>query len=116
MPATQVPQGPCVFCWYEGPATRAGGSRREAGRFDDRGDADGRGYSVLEVINVVKKVSGVDFPVRISPRRPGDPAQIVAKADRIREELGWRPRHDDLDGIVYQALAWERALKTRNQR
>jgi UDP-glucose 4-epimerase len=76
----------------------------------------GRGYSVLEVINVVKKVSGVDFPVRISPRRPGDPAQIVAKADRIREELGWRPRHDDLDGIVYQALAWERALKTRNQR
>ena len=50
------------------------------------------------------------------PRRPGDPAQIVAKADRIREELGWRPRHDDLDGIVHQALAWERALKTRNQR
>ena len=76
----------------------------------------GRGYSVLEVINVVKKVSGVDFPVRISPRRPGDPAQIVAKADRIREELGWRPRHDDLDGIVHQALSWERALKTRNQR
>src|SRR3954449_9110415 len=76
----------------------------------------GRGYSVLEVIDVVKKVSGVDFPVRISPRRPGDPAQIVAKADRIREELGWRPRHDDLDGIVHQALAWERALKTRNQR
>ena len=76
----------------------------------------GRGYSVLEVIDVVKKVSGVDFPVRISPRRPGDPAQIVAKADRIREELGWRPRHDDLDGIVHQALSWERALKTRNQR
>ncbi|HKG86063.1 MAG TPA: UDP-glucose 4-epimerase GalE [Beijerinckiaceae bacterium] len=76
----------------------------------------GRGYSVLEVIDVVKKVSGVDFPVRISPRRPGDPAQIVAKADRIREELGWRPRHDDLEGIVHQALSWERALKTRNQR
>ena len=76
----------------------------------------GRGYSVLEVIDLVKKVSGVDFPVRISPRRPGDPAQIVAKADRIREELGWRPRHDDLEGIVHQALSWERALKTRNQR
>src|SRR3954452_2329771 len=76
----------------------------------------GRGYSVLEVIEVVKRVSGVDFEVRQVPRRPGDPAQIVAKADRIREELGWRPRHDDLDGIVHQALAWERALKTRNQR
>jgi UDP-glucose 4-epimerase len=76
----------------------------------------GRGYSVLEVIDVVRKVSGVNFDVRISPRRPGDPAQIVAKADRIREELGWRPRHDDLDGIVHQALSWERALKTRNQR
>ncbi len=76
----------------------------------------GRGYSVLEVIDVVRKVSGVDFEVRVSPRRPGDPAQIVAKADRIREELGWRPRHDDLDGIVHQALSWERALKVRNQR
>jgi UDP-glucose 4-epimerase len=76
----------------------------------------GRGYSVLEVIDVVRKVSGVNFDVRVSPRRPGDPAQIVAKADRIREELGWRPRHDDLDGIVHQALSWERALKTRNQR
>jgi UDP-glucose 4-epimerase len=76
----------------------------------------GRGYSVLEVIDVVKRVSGVDFPVRVSPRRPGDPAAIVAEADRIRERLGWRPRHDDLPAIVAQALAWERALKTRNLR
>ncbi len=76
----------------------------------------GRGYSVLEVIEVVKRVSGVDFPVRYSPRRPGDPAAIVARADRIRETLGWRPRHDDLPAIVAQALAWERALKTRNLR
>jgi UDP-glucose 4-epimerase len=76
----------------------------------------GRGYSVLEVIEVVKKVSGVDFEVRVSPRRPGDPAQIVARADRIRDELGWRPRYDDLERIVDQALSWERALKTRNQR
>jgi UDP-glucose 4-epimerase len=74
----------------------------------------GRGYSVLEVVDVVKKVSGVDFPVVMSPRRPGDPAAIVAKADRIRAELGWRPRHDDLTEIVTQALTWERALKTRN--
>ncbi|WP_027172206.1 UDP-glucose 4-epimerase GalE [Methylobacterium sp. 10] len=75
----------------------------------------GRGYSVLEVIEVVKRISGRDFEVRLAPRRPGDPAQIVAQADRIRDELGWRPRHDDLDGIVAQALAWEEALARRNR-
>jgi UDP-glucose 4-epimerase len=74
----------------------------------------GQGYSVLDVIDVVKKVSGVDFPVVISPRRSGDPAAIVARADRIRAELGWQPRHDNLQEIVSQALTWERALKTRN--
>jgi UDP-glucose 4-epimerase len=76
----------------------------------------GRGYSVLEVIDVVKKASGVDFEVRYSPRRPGDPAQIVAKADRIRRELGWTPRHDNLNEIVEQALSWEQSLKRRNLR
>ena len=70
----------------------------------------GRGYSVLEVVDVMKRVSGVDFPVTLSPRRPGDPAAIVAKADRIRAELGWTPKHDDLEGIVRQALGWERKL------
>jgi UDP-glucose 4-epimerase len=75
----------------------------------------GTGYSVLEVIEVVKRVSGVDFDVRMSPRRAGDPAAIVAKADRIRERLGWRPRYDDLATIVDQALRWEKALLTRNQ-
>jgi UDP-glucose 4-epimerase len=73
----------------------------------------GRGYSVLEVIEVMKRVSGVDFPVRLSPRRPGDPAAIVAKADRIRAELGWQPKHDDLEGIIRQALAWEKRLGER---
>lgn len=70
----------------------------------------GRGYSVLDVVAVMKRVSEVDFPVVISPRRPGDPAAIVAKADRIREVLGWTPKHDDLEGIVRAALAWERKL------
>lgn len=74
----------------------------------------GRGTSVLEVIDVVKQVSGIDFPVALSPRRPGDPAAIVARADKIRTLLGWTPRHDDLPGIVAQALAWERHLKARN--
>ncbi len=74
----------------------------------------GRGYSVKEVVEVVKKVSGVDFPVTLSGRRAGDPAALVARADRIRNELGWTPEHDDLEEIVRQALAWEETLKTRN--
>ncbi|CAO4177748.1 UDP-glucose 4-epimerase GalE [Methylorubrum aminovorans] len=74
----------------------------------------GRGYSVLEVVEAVKRISGRDFEVRLSPRRPGDPAQIIAGADRIRNELGWTPKHDDLDAMVAQALAWEDALMKRN--
>ncbi|PZN97535.1 MAG: UDP-glucose 4-epimerase GalE [Hyphomicrobiales bacterium] len=74
----------------------------------------GRGYSVNEVVAVVKRVSGVDFPVKLSGRRAGDPASLVAKADRIRTELGWQPEHDDLEEIVRQALDWEERLKTRN--
>ncbi len=68
----------------------------------------GRGYSVLEVVDVVKRVSGINFPVRITGRRPGDPAAIIAKSDKIRATLGWTPKHDDLDGIVRQALAGKR--------
>ncbi|WP_332695837.1 UDP-glucose 4-epimerase GalE [Bosea sp. (in: a-proteobacteria)] len=74
----------------------------------------GRGYSVKQVVEVVKKVSGVDFPVKLSARRDGDPASLIARADRIRDELGWRPEHDDLEEIVTQALAWEESLRKRN--
>jgi UDP-glucose 4-epimerase len=69
-----------------------------------------KGYTVLQVIDAVKRASGVDFEVRLAARRPGDPASIVAASDRIRAELGWRPAHDDLDKIVAEALAWERKL------
>jgi UDP-glucose 4-epimerase len=75
----------------------------------------GRGYSVLEVIEVVKRISGRDFEVRLCPRRAGDPARIVAEAGLIRERLGWTPEHDDLDAIVAQALAWEDQLGKRNR-
>ncbi|MDF2114495.1 UDP-glucose 4-epimerase GalE [Roseiarcaceae bacterium H3SJ34-1] len=68
------------------------------------------GYSVLEVIDVVKKVSGVDFPVKISGRRAGDPAAIVAGNDKIKSVLGWTPKYDDLEQIVRQALHWEQHL------
>ncbi len=70
----------------------------------------GHGASVLEVIAAVKAASGKDFPVRIGPRRPGDPARLVAAATRIRERLDWRPRHDELTTIVSHALAWEQRL------
>ncbi len=70
----------------------------------------GHGYSVLEVIDAVKRASGRDFAVRLAARRPGDPAAIVADAARIRAMLGWSPRFDDIDTIVKHALAWERRL------
>jgi UDP-glucose 4-epimerase len=73
----------------------------------------GSGFSVLEVVEVVKRVSRVDFEVKLSPRRAGDPAAIIAKADRIRTELGWTPQHNDLAEIVAQALAWEKRLIDR---
>lgn len=73
----------------------------------------GRGYSVLEVIETVKSVSGVDFKVTYSPRRPGDPAAVVAKADKIRTTVGWEPRLDDLTTIVRHALTWEQGLDRR---
>ncbi len=72
-----------------------------------------RGFSVLEVIDAVKRVSGVDFEVRLAARRAGDPPQIVAASDRIRETLGWVPRHDDLEQIVRHALTWEGKLAER---
>jgi UDP-glucose 4-epimerase len=71
----------------------------------------GRGYSVLEVIEAVKRVSGSDFPVRISARRAGDPASIVANATRIRDILGWTAKFDDLDQIVRHALTWEQKIQ-----
>ena len=75
----------------------------------------GRGYSVREVIETVRKVSGVGFKVVEGPRRAGDPAAIVARADRVREMLGWEPAHADLTAIVGDALRWERYLATRNR-
>jgi UDP-glucose 4-epimerase len=70
----------------------------------------GRGFSVLQVIETVKRVSQVDFPVRLAPRRFGDPAAIVAKADLIRNKLNWKPKLDNLETIVSHALAWEKKL------
>jgi UDP-glucose 4-epimerase len=73
----------------------------------------GHGQTVREVVDVVKRVSGVDFKVVMSPRRAGDPAAIVARADRAKSVLGWKPTRDNLDEIVRQALDWERRLHNR---
>ena len=70
----------------------------------------GRGYSVFDVVDSVKRVSGRDFPVRLALRRPGDPAVLVASSARIRQSLRWTPQYADLDTIVSHALAWERRL------
>ncbi len=73
----------------------------------------GHGFSVLEVIDAVKKVSGANFAVTYAARRPGDPERIVAATDRARAILRWRPQFDDLATIVAHALAWERRLIER---
>ncbi|XSG83359.1 MAG: UDP-glucose 4-epimerase GalE [Methyloligella sp. ZOD6] len=70
----------------------------------------GNGYSVFQVIEAVKRVSGIDFPVETGQRRPGDPAALVAGVSRIGAVLGWTPERDDLDRIVADALRWERHL------
>jgi len=76
----------------------------------------GRGFSVLEVIESVKRVSGVDFKVEFTGRRAGDPAQLVAACDRIRTTLDWEPHFNDLQTIVTHALTWERKLSERADR
>ena len=74
----------------------------------------GTGYSVLEVLDAVKHVSGKDFPVTLGPARAGDPAAIVARADKIRAVLGWQPKLDDLQTIVRHALAWEAKIPAKS--
>ncbi|GGK38240.1 UDP-glucose 4-epimerase GalE [Salinarimonas ramus] len=76
----------------------------------------GRGASVREVIESVKRASGVDFAVRAAPRRAGDPAALIADATRLRETFAWSPRFADLDAIVSQALAWEARLPDEREK
>ena len=70
----------------------------------------GHGYSVREVLRMVEDVGGSPLVIREEARRAGDPAYLVARADRIRRELGWQPRYDDLKAIVRDSLAWERKM------
>nr|WP_281351967.1 UDP-glucose 4-epimerase GalE [Microvirga makkahensis] len=74
----------------------------------------GHGYSVSEVIDTVRKVSGRPLEARIALRRDGDPVTIVADSTRLRSSLDWQPRYDDLATIVEHTLRWETMLRERN--
>jgi UDP-glucose 4-epimerase len=67
----------------------------------------GRGFSVREVIDSVRRISGHPLPSHVGPRRPGDVPKIVADPTRILETLDWRPQYADLSAIVESALRWE---------
>lgn len=71
----------------------------------------GKGFSVKEVIEATKKVSGVDFKVNIAPRRDGDPAELISDATKLRTLTNWKPKNENLELIVKTALEWERKLK-----
>jgi UDP-glucose 4-epimerase len=83
---------------------------RDGGRSVTLNVGYGHGYSVREVLRMVEAVGGRPLAIREEPRRAGDPPYLVARADRIRTELGWQPRYDDLEAIVSSSLAWERQL------
>ena len=91
------------------------GHLRRGGNSTTLNCAYGQGYSVRQVVDTVKAVSGVDFRVDEGPRRPGDPASITATGEKVRSILGWVPQHDDLREIVESAYAWEKHLMVRNR-
>jgi UDP-glucose 4-epimerase len=67
----------------------------------------GHGYSVREIVETVRRVTGVNFEIGIECRRPGDPPILVADSSKIRRQLGWRPLYDDIEYIIKTAWAWE---------
>jgi UDP-glucose 4-epimerase len=67
---------------------------------------NGAGFSVLEVIESARRVTGRPIPVEVQPRRPGDPAVLIASSEKIASELGWKPRHTNLDEIIESAWVW----------
>ena len=79
---------------------------------EDRGDCKaynlgtGRGYSVREIIDACRRVTGREIPVEEVERRPGDPAALYADNTKIRDELGWSPHYNDADSIVATAWQW----------
>jgi UDP-glucose 4-epimerase len=73
---------------------------------------NGQGFSVREVIETVRRVTGHPIPAKESPRRPGDPAVLVASSEKIKNELGWQPKYPDLESIVRSAWDWRKSHPT----
>jgi len=80
----------------------------EGGKSDVFNCGYGRGLSVKEVVDIVKEVTGVDFPVYNYDRRPGDPPVLIANVDKIKNTFGWKPKYDDPYFIVKTAWEWEK--------
>jgi len=74
----------------------------------------GHGLSVKEVVDTAKRVTGIDFQVVESSRRPGDPPELMADSRKLQRQLGWRPRFDDIEQIIAHAWSWEQKLAERN--
>lgn len=70
----------------------------------------GTGFSVKEIINIAKKVTGIDFTIEETDRREGDPPELIADSSKIRQMLGWKPKYDDIEFIIKTAWEWEKGL------
>ena len=68
----------------------------------------GHGFSVIEVVEAAKRVTGIDFPVEETDRRAGDPPELVADSRKLRKRTGWEPQCDNLDFIIETAWKWEK--------
>lgn len=79
---------------------------RDGGKSDVFNLGNGVGFSVNEVVDTARKVTGHPIPAKIEPRRPGDPAQLIASSDKARRVLGWDPQHADLEEIIGTAWKW----------
>lgn len=112
----ETPDGTCLRDYIH-VSDLAAAHRLALGWLDRGGDSGamncgyGHGFSVLDVIETVKRVTGVDFEVRMEPRRAGDSPKVVAKADKIHAALDWQAAYDNLDTIVEHAYEWEKGLK-----
>jgi UDP-glucose 4-epimerase len=74
---------------------------------------NGQGFSVRDVVESARRVTGHPIPAEIHPRRPGDPAVLVASSAKAMRELGWKPRYTGLDGIIRTAWVWHQKRYTR---
>jgi UDP-glucose 4-epimerase len=72
----------------------------------------GRGLSVRQVVDAVQKVTGKSLPVRVGPRRAGDPPTLISDPGKIKAALGWKPQHDGIDEIISSAIAWEKRFNS----